>query len=662
MLTKLAFKNASKSIRDYAVYFFTLVLGVCVFYMFNSIYAQKDIMVVTETTAEAMTALRKILSYISVFVAVVLGFLIVYANNFFIKRRKKELGIYMTLGMSRRSISVILMLETSLMALMALVVGLVLGVFGAQIMSVFTAKIFEADLSAYRFVFAPDAAFKSVIYFGVIFLTVMLFNAIAIGKFKLIDLIYGGRRNETLKLKNVKVSTMIFVVSVLCLVAAYIIILKNGIIHVNLYFLLSIILGTVGTVLFFLSLSGFLVQIMQHKKNLYYKQLNMFVVRQFSSKINTNFVSISVVCIILLLVIGIFSCGYSMQNILSNELRAQVPYDCSLSDYYDNGETSTILSRLPSEIANSDLIADSYEYVTGTMTEGKAYFKDYDIQLPESVSGLSYGDWSLAFISLSDYNGLRQLQGMEKIVLPDNGYAILYDIENNQALANQFYDKNISLTIGENVLSPAFAAEMFILSNNGRGQITFVIADAFMKTMNIRESVWNVQCVSDEAVNDFSALLDNYLQESGRESAFVHYTTRQQIYEASVTTKAIIAFLAIYLGIVFMITCAAILAIQQLSEAADNVERYTLLKKLGVDRRVLDRALLSQILCYFLMPLLLAVIHAAVGLTVANKAIKMFGRIDPASTILATSIFIVLVYGVYFLLTYVGSKSVIHKG
>ena len=142
------------------------------------------------------------------------------------------------------------------------------------------------------------------------------------------------------------------------------------------------------------------------------------------------------------------------------------------------------------------------------------------------------------------------------------------------------------------------------------------------------------------------------------------YTIRpdSSLYEASVTTKALIAFLAIYLGIVFMITCAAILAIQQLSEAADNVERYTLLKKLGVDRRVLDRALLLQILCYFLMPLLLAVIHSAVGLTAANEAIKMFDNIDPASTILATSVFIVLVYGVYFLLTYVGSKSVIHKG
>ena len=259
MLSKLAFKNASKSIRDYAVYFFTLVLGVCVFYMFNSIYAQKDIMVVTQATAESMKALRQILSYISVFVAVVLGFLIVYANNYFIRRRKKELGVYMTLGMSKRNVSMILMLETSFMAFTALVIGLLLGIFGSQMMSVFTAKIFEADLSAYRFVFAPDAAVKSVIYFGVIFLVVMLLNTIAIGKYKLIDLLYGGRKNETIRIKNMKTATKVFVASVLCLAAAYALILNNGIVHVNLYFALSIILGTVGTLLFFWSLSGILI-------------------------------------------------------------------------------------------------------------------------------------------------------------------------------------------------------------------------------------------------------------------------------------------------------------------------------------------------------------------------------------------------------------------
>lgn len=662
MLSKLAFKNASKSIRDYAVYFFTLVLAVCIFYMFNSIYAQKDIMVVTETTAESMKALRQILSYISVFVAVVLGFLIVYANNFFIWRRKKELGVYMTLGMSKRNISMILMLETSFMAGMALVTGLLLGIFGSQMMSVFTAKIFEADLSAYRFVFAPDAAVKSVIYFGVIFLVVMLLNTITIGKYKLIDLLYGGRKNETIRIKNMKTAMKVFVASILCLAAAYALILNNGIIHVNLYFALSIILGTVGTLLFFWSLSGILIKIMQRNKRLYFKQLNMFVVRQFSSKINTNFVSLSVVCIVLLLVIGIFSTGYSMQNILSTQLRTEIPYEYSVIDY-NYGESDTILSRLPSEIKGSSLIADSYECVEGIMAEGKAHYQDYDVEIPEALSAYGYGDTPLTFVSLSDYNGMRKLQGMDEVDLSENNYRILYDNENVRELAEQFHDKNINITIDENVLSPTNEAEEFIMSNSGMGQIIFVVADAWMKNMNVDTMIWNVQCVSEDAAKEFGALLDNYQEKSERECAFVHYVSKQQVYESSVTTKAIIAFLAIYLGIVFMIACAAILAIQQLSEATDNVERYNLLKKLGVERRELNRALFIQILSYFLFPLLLAVIHSVVGLTVASReVIEVFGDMNVASTIFATSVFIVLVYGSYFLLTYVGSKSVINKG
>lgn len=662
MLSKLAFKNASKSIRDYAVYFFTLVLAVCIFYMFNSIYAQKDIMVVTETTAESMKALRQILSYISVFVAVVLGFLIVYANNFFIRRRKKELGVYMTLGMSKRNISMILMLETSFMACMALVTGLLIGIFGSQMMSVFTAKIFEADLSAYRFVFAPDAAVKSVIYFGVIFLVVMLLNTIAIGKYKLIDLLYGGRKNETIRIKNMKTAMKVFAASILCLAAAYALILNNGIIHVNLYFALSIILGTVGTLLFFWSLSGILVKIMQRNKKLYFKQLNMFVVRQFSSKINTNFVSLSVVCIVLLLVIGIFSTGYSMQNILSTQLRTEIPYEYSVIDY-NNGESDMILSRLPSEIKDSSLIADSYECVEGTMSEGKAYYKDYNVKIPETLSAYGYGDTPLTFVSLSDYNGLRKLQGMEAVDLSVNNYRILYDKENVRELAEQFYDKNINLTIDGNVLSPVNEAEEFIMSNSDNGQIIFVVADTWMNNMNVDTMIWNVQCVSKDAATEFGTLLDDYWKKSERECAFVYYVGKQQVYESSVTTKAIIAFLAIYLGIVFMIACAAILAIQQLSETTDNVERYNLLKKLGVERRELNHTLFIQILSYFLLPLLLAVVHSVVGLTVASReVIKVFGNMNVASTILATSVFIVVIYGLYFLLTYIGSKSVINKG
>lgn len=351
-----------------------------------------------------------------------------------------------------------------------------------------------------------------------------------------------------------------------------------------------------------------------------------------------------------------------MQNILSTQLRTEIPYEYSVIDY-NNGETDTILSRLPSEIKDSSLIADSYECVEGTMAEGKVYYKEYDVQIPETLAAYRFGDLPMMFVSLSDYNGLRKLQGMEAVDLSENNYRILYDKDTVRELVRQFHDKNINLTLDGNVLSPVNEAEEFIMSNSGMGQIIFVVADAWMKNMNVDTMIWNVQCVSEDAAKEFGALLDNYQEKSERECAFVHYVSKQQVYESSVTTKAIIAFLAIYLGIVFMIACAAILAIQQLSEATDNVERYNLLKKLGVERRELNRALFIQILSYFLFPLLLAVIHSVVGLTVASReVIEVFGDMNVASTIFATSVFIVLVYGSYFLLTYVGSKSVINKG
>lgn len=257
MLSKLAFRNMGKGFRDYAIYFFTLVIGVCVFYMFNSIYAQQELMTVTQTTHQAMQSLQEILSYISVFVAIVLGFLIIYANRFFMKRRKKELGIYMTLGMSKGNISTILVLETSLLAIAALGVGLLLGVFGSQFMSVFTAKIFEADMSQFRFIFSFDAVMKSIFCFGIIFIVVMLFNVYTVGKCKLIDLIYAGKQNENMILPKPIISVSIFVVSIVCFAIAYFLILKNGILELNIWFLLSIVMGAIGTVLFFFLYQGF---------------------------------------------------------------------------------------------------------------------------------------------------------------------------------------------------------------------------------------------------------------------------------------------------------------------------------------------------------------------------------------------------------------------
>lgn len=219
MLFKLSFKNMKKSIKDYMIYFLTLVLGVAIFYMFNSLDSQQAMLQVSQSQREIIKLMIMTMGFVSVFVAVVLGLLIVYANNFLINRRKKEFGIYMMLGMGKRQISKIILMETILVGIVSLVVGLIIGVFASQFMSILVAKMFEADMSEFKFVFSKDACIKTCIYFAVMYFAVMFFNTIAVSRYKLINLLNATKKNEKIKIKNPVISALVFILG--CLVLGY---------------------------------------------------------------------------------------------------------------------------------------------------------------------------------------------------------------------------------------------------------------------------------------------------------------------------------------------------------------------------------------------------------------------------------------------------------
>jgi putative ABC transport system permease protein len=667
MLTKLAFKNIGKSLRDYAIYFLTLVLGVSIFYMFNSIYAQQELMEITKVPVLETPPIVAMLSVISVFVAVILGFLIVYANNFFIKRRKKELGVYMILGMEKSKISIVLILETVLIAIVALAVGLLLGILGSQFMSIFTANLFEADLTKYKFIFSFDAAVKSVEYFAIIFLIVILFNAVVLHKAKLIDLLYGEKKNETPKIKSTLVSVILFVVSVAMLAVAYIVILQyDATTNPNEnYIKIPVVLGAVGTFLLFFSLSGIFMKLLKSKKKFYYKGLNMFVIKQLNSKINTNFISMSIVCLVLFLVIVVFSSGYSAQNIISAQLREQVAYDFSLDGEYRDPESNPeedipeIFINFPKEIQTSSEIKNYAEYSFFNMEETGGKYGDYDLDL--SVLGSNISDSPLYFMKLSEYNQLRKINGLTPCSLSDNEYLIVYEDSDLSVVADQFIDKNIPVTVEGNALQTAKKAEQLTFGNRYFGGIVFVVDDSLTENLWEQKRVLNINCISDEASISFQEKLEEYRNEAGAEASFMNYKSKINIYAGNITDKATAAFLAIYLGFVFIITGAAVLAIQQLSEAADNKERYCLLKKLGADKKLLDKALFTQIFSYFMIPLLLAIIHSIVGIKAVYNLLIQLGQVNIVSSIVLTAGFVILIYGAYFLLTYMGSKNIVNK-
>lgn len=675
MFFKLALKNVTKSMKDYTIYFLTMTFGVCLFYMFNSIDSQTAMMQLSAVQSDSIQMLTQAISYVSIFISVILGFLIVYANQFLIKRRKKELGVYMTLGMEKGKISRIVILETFLIGVSSLAVGLVVGVFGSQGLSVLTAKMFEVNLKSFQFIFSMNAFYKTLIYFSIIFLVVMIFNTISISKLKLIDLLTAGKKNENLRIKRLWISVIIFLVSVGCLGSAYYLIIQNGMMEINNMFTASIVLGSIGTLLFFLSLSGFLLRVVQTNKRLYYKNMNMFVLRQINSKINTTFVSMSVICIMLLITIGTLSTGMGLADVLTKTLNSSTPYDASFSYVYhqDNAkkQIKDIAEKMKTDKIDLSRYAKDYAQITTYTSDvkyGNLYFND-------SLFPQGFGDVSrikqlpVAVLSLTDYNNAVRMQGKPTLTLKENEFAVNCNFAQILPLMDDFLKTKAKVNLNGKELTctqkvPTQISFSTTTSEQDTG--TLIVPDALTKGLVINQEILNVNYKVGVNEQEFFQQLKTVYNETDMDSEKIMrpydmQLSKIEMHEQGAGLKTMVSYLAIYIGLVFLITSAAVLALQQLSEASDNAERYGLLRKLGAEESMINHALFSQIAIYFFLPLSLAIIHSIVGIKVANNVVSLIGGLDILGNTIITAVIFIVIYGGYFLATYFGSKSMIRQ-
>ncbi len=670
MFFKLAIHNVRRSLRDYAIYFLTLTFGVCLFYVFNSIDSQQAMTSLNSNQKEIIQLLTSAIGYVSIFISFILGFLVVYSNRFLMKRRKKELGIYMLLGMDKGKISRILIVETLLIGIFSLGIGLAVGIFASQGLSAITAGIFEMDLSAFQFTFSLSAFYKTLLYFGIIFLIVMIFNTISISKYKLITLLQASRKNETFKVRNIWISITAFVISIACFAAAYYLVLTKGWESGGIL-LTCIILGCVGTLLFFFSLSGILLRVIKANKKLYYKGLNMFIFRQISSKINTAFISIGLICLMLFVTMVTFSAGISIAHASSQAVKSAAPYDLSITGYTQQDGTQAQSAERKNITESFDLQKqlDLYakDYVEIAFYDTLLRMSDIPNLLPDvpSTAQNSY----MRVISLSDYNHVLVSQGKEPISLGDYEFAIncnsylvqpYYHMENNQSITLNNHEYQLGI---HKILNETLYTEYSLIDTG-----TIIVPDTALTGFTPNSHVLNIlyrQSDSDyaqEATEAFQNGISKKVQEQEYDQyhEYYQYTDKEGVYQSNVGTSVIVSFIAIYIGLVFLITCVAILALQQLAEASDNTVRYNLLRKLGADPKMIHHALFTQIAIYFAMPLLLAIIHTVVGIQFSSTIVQLFGSGTSILTMsLVTAGIMLVVYGGYFLATYWGCKGMI---
>ncbi|EHP45868.1 MAG: ABC transporter permease [Clostridium perfringens] len=657
MYFKLAFKNIKKSYKNYVIYFLTLIFGICIFYTFNSIESQSVMMELNEQKQSAFMMAEQLIGYFSVFIAFVLGFLIVYANNYIIKRRKKEFGIYMTLGMENGSLSKMIFLETLFIGAISLGIGVVLGIMLSQALSVLTAYMFQVDLTKFQFVFSPLGFKRTVLCFSIIYLVVLIFNFISVRKIKLIDLLTASKRNEKPTIKNLWVSVILFLVSVGILGIAYYKVIHDGIAFASFNALgLPILLGCIGTFIFFYSLTGFFLKVIQGNKKFYLRDLNMFVMKQISSKINTTFVSLSFICLMLFLAICTFSGGLGINRAINADLKDLTKFDVTFwSNSGENienllKEKNIDISNIAKEDSNMIMYDSGVKYSNFLSKEGMTAMKNY---FPVA------NDNDILVIGEKGYNNTLKLLGKEPVNLKENQYLAVGNIDEMKKWVNESLENGKKINISGKTLEPENKKyENINLYNfTMKGDILiFVVKDSLLEGLKPVSSRFNMMLKDNSNTKEELEEVRDQLVESQ-----VYSITKKEIYDNAAGLGATMAYLGIYLGLIFIITSAVVLAIQQLTESTDNVERYRLLKEIGVDQKMINKAIFTQVGVYFMLPLSLAIVHSIVGLKISSTIVGVFGNASIMPNIIITAIIFVIIYGGYFLATYLGAKKNINE-
>lgn len=727
MYLKLALRNIRRSVRDYAIYFITLLFGVAVFYAFNSIGSQQILFdMESSASASVFESTTQLLGMFSVVVACVLGFLILYANQFLIRRRKREFGTYLVLGMTPGHVSRIVLYETVLVGLISLAVGLICGVLLSQALSFFTAALFGTTMSNYQFVFSPDALVVTLACFAAIYVVVALFNTFTVSRCKLIDLIRAGERNERAGVRNPWACLVVFVAAIAVLAYAYQQLIANGLVMLDQpEFVRATIAMLVGSLMFFWSLAGFAIAVLTRLRGVYLRKLNLFTVRQIASKVNTAFLSLWTVCVLLFFSITVFSSGMGLVEVFVGGVEKANPYSATLSAGVWYGPDGTANSSAGERERRAEMEADApdrlalaeeYNWNMADVLEAGApelwaetvgewaqvtiwslpdmtYAPIIDaaetVASPEAMRLDDLGkvrETSVAVISLSDFNAACALQGQPTTELEPGTCGLVNNMEMVNPLADAVMKAAPSITVAGRELTVAGPVHSIQLEDNAMAAtaLVFVVPDEAVEALRSEGLIPTTQILdvmyadngktaaeNDAALGDIVAAsqpLDMGGFDKGTRGAGDPYAsllwpvsriiTAHEMTDQSAGMRLMITYLALYIGFIFLVSTAAILAIQQLSQASDSVPRYRILNKLGCDAGMIYRSLLAQVLVYFLVPLGLAVCHSACAIGVLSDSMFDAIGVNTFTPIMMAAGLTIVIYGGYMLVTYLAARGI----
>lgn len=676
---KLAWGNLRRALKDFTVYFVTLMLSVSLFYSFNTLTNQAFFVELSSSTSRLVLRMAELIAGLSIFLMIVIGILIVYANVFFMRRRVREFATYLLLGMKKSSLAFVILIENFIVGICALIVGLLVGVVVSQFSSLAVLKLFNSPVERFHFLLVPQAMIFTACMFGVVFVLSTLCATFVISRTRLSVLFRSSFTSDRFKIKNPWITLVLFVVSILLIAQAYHmfsyeVLTANG----GGEFLWCTALVVLGTALFFYSVSTAFTQIARAIKPLYYRGLNLYVVRQFASRINSSWISMTMICATIFIALCTLSIGFTAVASVRSQETLMCPTDFiadfHCKDGYQSVQTDKLVSLMAEEIPSWNTTVRSTTQLTSyTLGETDNVYtianliSDCGLSKEKALDGVPADavDMPVYFVGVSEYNKFRALAGLQPIELSDNevrfaSYPSLADQTDDLAASEK------TVTLGNTYHNVRIKQKLKIsdLAGLPSNPCSLIVPDAWVHTMKPQQTRLFAQFyTSSKEINEqFSQELahGNKHKEGilGQNNAYhlraMNTVLRYELLEGALSIRVMGTFVAVYTGIILLITSAAILSIQQLSELAYMRKSYTKLLQLGATSTCCSGTIFTQLGIWFMLPCALAISHAFCIMKEMDALYRLMGTDAEAKQWLFITAGIVLaIYALYFIMTFV---------
>lgn len=716
LYAKLAWGNLRRTFRDFAIYFATLMLSVALFYSFSTLINQTVFVGLGSSTPSLMLRMGEFIRGLSIFLMIIIGILIVYANIFFMRRRVREFATYLLLGMKKTSLALVILIENILVGISALVAGLIVGVVISQFSSLAILKLFNTPVERFHFLLIPDAFVFTACMFACVFLISTFCATLVISRTRLSTLFRSSFASERFKMKNPWITLVLFLVSLLVIAHAYNMFSFDALTSERRgAFLHCTLLVVFGTALFFYSVSAAFTQIARAIKPWYYRGLTVYVMRQFASRINSSWISMTMICATIFIALCTLSIGFAAVDSIHGQEQMMCPTDVAATfvckDYKTFAQdeqtqtegtsaskgsnpaeepvdqskserparTGELVDLISQEIPSWNTVVKKTTQCTtyGLATAGK---NPYTVSNLISDLGFSEEDAAkdvpmelsstpVLFVTSSEYNKFRDLAGMEPIDFgPNEVMMAAYPGLENQLDSLVASGKTVTIAgkFHDVKLQPKRPTREF--AGLTSSLCTLVVPDAWARDMKAQQTHLYAQFFSStKEINEkFSQELTDAKRHAqgilGQQSVYkwhlLDVNLRYETLEATLAIRVMGTFVAVYTGIILLITSAAILSIQQLSELSYMQESCTKLQQLGATRARCTRAIFSQLGIWFMLPCALAIMHAACVMKVVDQVFGLMGAdADAKRWLFVTAAIVLVTYVCYFLVTFAITRA-----